>query len=174
MSHVFMPCLLALSLLHALCACAEAADLPLGVPVSGQHKGEPTIGLVAGGGKEGWHSEFTVRLEAGQSIIASVEVTGKTRLVGLEVLDPSGKRITAGSVEKMELKSSELIVEEVPSSGRYRVIVVSNYAGPFKLTVKDLDASEDEVQSLENEVRELKEKLLEAEAKLKKAKEAAK
>lgn len=113
--------------------------------------------------------EIPIQLKAGQALTVSVTVLGNDRQVGLILRDPTGQQIAISN--SAELKSNELLVEEVAASGTYKIVVVSDQIGRFTLRADsaaepgDVGVDED-ADALRAKIQRLKQELAEAEAKL--------
>jgi hypothetical protein len=112
------------------------------------------------------HTDVPVTLKAGQSYAAQVTVSGSKRKVALALNDPAGKRIVR--IDEFLDTSNELTFE-ASVSGTFKVAVISDQAGAFKLRVVAEGGAEDveaDARALEAKIRQLKQELSEAEAKL--------
>jgi hypothetical protein len=145
-------------------------SIPLGEKFEGELGGKPVF--QGGGSPNAYVAAIPVVLKAGQSVAISVTVTGKTRQIRMRFLEPTGKVIGAS---EWSTKSGQLNVEEVPASGKYTIVVMSDLIGPFTLLATDptdekQDAKElqDRILKLEAELANLKAKLKERQAKEKK------
>jgi hypothetical protein len=97
---------------------------------------------------------FPITLKAGQDVTITATVTGKERFVGVRILDTEGKRIKEEEFQTLKLqdlpeprgwtfvnrKTYEVTINELPTTGRYTIIVISDRLGPF--TVQATEGSE--------------------------------
>ena len=112
------------------------------------------------------HTDVPVTLKAGQSFSAQVTVSGSKRKVALALNDPAGKRIVR--IDEFLDTSSELTFE-ASVSGTFKIAVISDQVGAFKLRVVRVGGDGDvepDAQALEAKIQQLKQELSETEAKL--------
>lgn len=113
-----------------------------------------------------WATEVPVALKAGQNVTFAATVIGKNRRVSVALLDPTGKMIAA-TKRDTAIKSVTLKVEEVPATGEYRIVVLSNLAGGFELTTSDpANRAASTRAALEQRIKQLKKELADAESAL--------
>ena len=140
------------------------------------------IPQILGGGQESvYTASIPVTLKAGQAISITATVTGKDRIVGIQVFDPTQQRIGvpkplgivrfgADSETLASVKTHTLSLEEVNASGKYTIVVFSDKIGPYTLKAAN-DSEEEEAtedrETLEQQLKDAKKKVEQLEAKLK-------
>ena len=143
--------------------------LVLGKSLSGDLTGERMLVWTNNAGESsGYQTRIPVFLEAGQSITISASVIGKNRHVGVLLADP--KLTELSRTNGSDVKATELVYEEVPSTGQYTILVFSDLVGPFEVRAVDGESAEEvettspnatglekRVKQLEEEVQSLKE-----------------
>jgi hypothetical protein len=147
------------------------AGLKLGAKFEGELGGKPKGFQVAredgnSGPDNAYFTSMPVTLKAGQQIALTATVVGKDRKVGIILLDPTGKQISGNST-KFTTKTANLTYEEVPSSGKYTVILISDLVGPFTLRANGSVNGEGDIKALEARIADLEKELADARAKLK-------
>jgi hypothetical protein len=117
---------------------ASASAQSAGIKVEKEFKGtlKDKKPYPQGAGGEVFCAEVSVELKAGQSIRIVVKVVGEGRRVALRLLDPTG--IVIGDTRKGQFppawpkKTAQYTHEEVPDSGKYKIEISSDLAGPFR------------------------------------------
>jgi hypothetical protein len=115
-----------------------------------------------------WNAHFAdvpIVLKAGQSIAISATVPGKDRKVSLILVDPSDKAIAYSKAAGT--KAVQLVHEEVNANGKYKIVVHSDYTGPFTLQANVSTDDELGIKVLEERIKQLEAELAETRAKLK-------
>jgi hypothetical protein len=158
-------------------ASAQSRMIKVGEKVEGELKGDRKEVRIPGGVWSFHAAEFTIDLKEGQTIVISATVVGKTRGVGLCLVNPSGVQLAcipaANENPALARKTVELKYEELSATGRYKIHVVSELVGGFTVRVTDPAAASDEkdIKALETRIETLEKELAEARAKLKKLKD---
>jgi hypothetical protein len=154
-----------LGLCTANTSSGQPNTLKLGEKLEGDLKEEKSYVWPGGGGRlYGYGAEIPVSLKAGQEVSITATVIGTNRKVSVALQDPAGK-IIAGS-PRNNPKTVELRVEEVSTSGKYMILVMSDQIGAYTLRASG-GSDTDTPESLQNKIKELEKELEAAKAKLK-------
>jgi hypothetical protein len=111
-------------------------------------------------------TQVPITLKAGQSFTCSAVVTGTGRQVFLALINPAGRYVARN--QGWGVKTTELQVEELSTSGTYKIEVWSDQVGSFTLkTASGSDGDDEDRDQLEAKIERLEQELATAKAKLK-------
>lgn len=143
----------------------DETELKSGIRAEGEltDKDETAFGGIV----KAYAREYTVKLKAGQSVTITASVLGTNRLVGVALLDPTGRPIDATRDVTKAVKATQLTVEEVNATGEYKILIGSEKVGEYTLTAKFSTPDEVEVKQIEARLLAIKKEAAELETRLK-------
>ena len=143
----------------------DETELKSGIRAEGEltDKDETAFGGIV----KAYAKEYTVKLKAGQSVTITASVLGTNRLVGVALLDPTGRPIDATRDVTKAIKATQLTVEEVNATGEYKVLIGSEKIGAYTLTAKFSTPDEVEMKQIEARLLAIKKETADLESRLK-------